>query len=90
VKSSRNIRKRFRTAAMQRRTFSVLSAGIVMVVMISLVASAQTPSAAPADDKSIRFFQGGTSRPGSNLSFSRRSSAPLLSQFVSKKELSHE
>ncbi len=54
MKSSRSVRNYFQIAAMQRRTFSLLSAGIVMVVMISLVASAQSPSAAPADDKSIR------------------------------------
>jgi pimeloyl-ACP methyl ester carboxylesterase len=56
MKSSRNVRNYFRMVAMQRRTFSFLSAGIVIVVMISGVAAAQSPSAAPADDKAIRPF----------------------------------
>jgi pimeloyl-ACP methyl ester carboxylesterase len=43
-------------AAVQGRTFSFLSAGIVIVVMISGVSIAQSPSAAPAGDKSIRPF----------------------------------
>ena len=49
MKSSRNARNYFQIAAMQRRTFSLLSAGIVIVVLISGVATAQSPSAAPAD-----------------------------------------
>jgi hypothetical protein len=49
MKSSRNVRNYFQIAAMQRRTFSLLSAGIVTVVAIFGVATAQSPSAAPAD-----------------------------------------
>jgi epoxide hydrolase-like protein len=56
MKSSRNVRNYFRMVAMQRRTFSFLSAGIVIVVMISGVAAAQSPTAAPADGKATRPF----------------------------------
>ena len=68
MKSSRNVWKSFRMTAVQRRIFSFLSAGIagiVIVVMISAVSTAQSPSAtspspaktsAPAEDKAIRPF----------------------------------
>jgi hypothetical protein len=64
MKSSQNVRNYFRMAAVQRRTFSFLSAGIVTVVVISGVATAQSPNASPipakiggtAEDKAIRPF----------------------------------
>jgi hypothetical protein len=49
MKSSRNIRNSFRTAAKHCRILSLFCTGIVIVVLISGVATAQSPSAAPAD-----------------------------------------
>ena len=50
MKSSRNVRNYFRIAAANhRRTLSILGGGIITVVAIFGVATAQSPSAAPAD-----------------------------------------
>jgi pimeloyl-ACP methyl ester carboxylesterase len=56
MKSSRNIRNYFRITANRRRTLPILSVGVVTLVVISAVAAAQSPSAAPTDDKAIRPF----------------------------------
>jgi len=56
MKSSRNIRNYFRITANRRRTLPILSVGVVTLVVISGVAAAQNPSAAPTDDKAIRPF----------------------------------
>jgi pimeloyl-ACP methyl ester carboxylesterase len=56
MKSSRNIRNYFRITANRRRTLPILSVGVVTLVVISGVAAAQSPSAAPTDDKAIRPF----------------------------------
>jgi pimeloyl-ACP methyl ester carboxylesterase len=56
MKSSRNIRNYFRITANRRRTLPILSVGAVTLVVISGVAAAQSPSAAPTDDKAIRPF----------------------------------
>jgi pimeloyl-ACP methyl ester carboxylesterase len=56
MKSSRNIRNYFRITANRRSTLSILSVGVVTLVVISAVAAAQSPSAAPTDDKAIRPF----------------------------------
>src|SRR5882724_11466265 len=57
MKSSRNIRNYFRITANRRRTLPILSVGVVTLVVISAVAAAQSPSAAPTDDKAIRPFK---------------------------------
>jgi hypothetical protein len=56
MKSSQNIRNYFRITANRRRTLPILSVGVVTLVVISGVAAAQSPSAAPTDDKAIRPF----------------------------------
>jgi pimeloyl-ACP methyl ester carboxylesterase len=56
MKSSRNIRNYFRITANRPRTLPILSVGVVTLVVISGVAAAQSPSAAPTDDKAIRPF----------------------------------
>ena len=65
MKSSRNIRNYFRVAAKYCRILLLFRAGIVIVVVISGVATAQSSSAtspspaktsAPAEDKAIRPF----------------------------------
>jgi len=56
MKSSRDVRKNFRIAAKHRRILSLLNVGIVTVVVNHGVVTAQNPSAAPTDDKSIRPF----------------------------------
>ena len=67
MKSSRNIRKYSRILAKERRTLSLFSVGIVTVIVISAVATAQSPNASSpipakdgttAEDKSIRPFHG--------------------------------
>src|ERR1700720_3784488 len=56
MKSFRNIRNYFRITANRPRTLPILSVGVVTLVVISGVAAAQSPSAAPTDDKAIRPF----------------------------------
>jgi pimeloyl-ACP methyl ester carboxylesterase len=56
MKSSRNIRNYFRITANHPRTLPILSVGVVTLVVICGVAAAQSPSAAPTDDKAIRPF----------------------------------
>jgi pimeloyl-ACP methyl ester carboxylesterase len=56
MKSSRNIRNYFRITASRRSTLPILSVGVVTLVVISGFAAAQSPSAAPTDDKAIRPF----------------------------------
>ena len=65
MKSSRDIRNYFRIPAKHRRILPIFSVGIVTLVLISGVATAQTPRAsspipakpgAATDDKAIRLF----------------------------------
>ncbi|HJW37123.1 MAG TPA: epoxide hydrolase [Candidatus Udaeobacter sp.] len=57
MKNSRNIRNYFRIRAKHRRILSLFGVGIVTVVVNHGVVTAQKPSAAPTNDKSIRPFR---------------------------------
>ena len=83
MKSSRNVRNHFRIAAKHHR---ILVPFAVLVVSAGVAAAPWPGSEGITSSKRSDGADGSAGASGISRGFSRKSSAPLLNQFVNKKE----